>query len=266
MENNIKEFHKPENADEAFAIIENLDTGYSFIAGGVSINWRGIKDEVLVSLEKIIESEIIDYHGAVEIGAGVKISELKKLKTYSNSNFFQALADSAELIASPQIRNMATIGGNFISGFDFSDTSGFIYLTEPDLKIINRFGILTQKFSNLLNKEKLFVLPKETILNSFIFSTEILQKYVKTIFLKESRVKRDIATISITAGKKNNSTYDIAIGSYWVNTRVFSDIKTIDDIKKHIESMPEPKSDFRASSEYRKNILIHLCGRVIDAL
>lgn len=266
MENNSKSFFKPKNIDEVFEIIENLNENYIFIAGGVTVNWRGGKTETIISLENVIENDVLDCCGSFEIGAGMKLASLKKNKLLNNINFFTGLIQASELIASPQIRNMATIGGNFISAFDFSDTLGFFYLTEPDIKIINRFGVMTQPFKNMLNAGGQFAIPKDTILNSFVYSAEMLGKYVRTGFHKETRVQRDLAVLNITAGKKNNGYFDIAIGSCWVKTTIFKDVKNFEDIKKNIEILPEPKSDVRASSEYRKKIIAELCYRLIDEM
>ncbi len=255
-----KDFFIPENSQDNFKILNNLDGKFSYYAGGITINWRGTNSDYLISLEKIINKTITEKNDIIEIGAGIKLSELQKLNNTSYSEIFKGLVKAAEFIASPQIRNMATLGGNLISQFDFSDTLGFIYLLKPDIKIINENGPQTLKFNEFYNdKTSKFSLPYKTILNSFEFKKTELEKYDYSDFIKESRVGRDISTISVTVLKnKSDSKFSIAIGSYWLNTECFYEIETIDSVFEIIKNKPDPKTDVRASSEYRKKILKYL--------
>ena len=265
MIHKTKKFFIPENSEKAFNIIRKLDDKFAFLAGGITINWRGNIFPYLISLEKIIDSTIIENENKIYIGAGIKLSELIKLKGL-NLPVFKALYQSANLVASPQIRYMATLGGNMLSHFDFSDTLGFLYLIEPELEIINENGNETKHFSDFVSeKNKRFSLPKKIILNRFCFNKKILNKYDTSVFVKESRVGRDIATINVTTLKyKNENKFDIAVGSCWINVQCFKNINSIEQLKKEIKELKLPKSDNRASSSYRTKILIPLIERSFE--
>ena len=261
-----KDFFAPQTFDETFQIINKLDGSFSYYAGGVTINWRGNNSDYLIALSKIIKKNIIEHKDSIEIGAGIKLSELERLKNTDYFNPFTGLIKSCGLIASPQIRNMATLAGNLISQFDFSDTLGFLYLTNPDIEIIDETGIKIYKLKDFINsKNGRFVLPPKKIINSFIFKKSKLDEIKNSNFVKESRMGRDIATISITVVKyKNPPKFDAAIGSYWLNVECFSENESAESLMNKIETKPSPKTDMRASSDYRKNILKHLIETTIS--
>lgn len=260
-----KDFFTPQTFDETFQIINQLDGSFSYYAGGVTINWRGNNSDYLIALTKIIKKNIIEHQDSIEIGAGIKLSELEALKNVEYFNFFEGLVESCGLIAYPQIRNMATLAGNLISQFDFSDTLGFLYLSNPDMEVIDETGIKIIKLNDFINpKNGRFALPPKNIINSFIFKKSKLDGIKKSSFVKESRMGRDIATLNITVMKyKSFPEFDVALGSYWLNTECFLKNESVESLMNKIETKPSPKTDMRASSDYRKNILKYLIETAI---
>src|SRR2546421_4412001 len=75
-----------------------------------------MKDEVVTPKRVVNIKGIGDLHGTQRVADGVRLGALMPLQDIAdNANFmrtFPALAEAANDAASPQIRNMATIGGN----------------------------------------------------------------------------------------------------------------------------------------------------------
>jgi len=129
----------PATLDEAFALLAG--DGARVIAGGTDLvpNLRrgATRAHVLVSLARIPGLSTIRHDGgALRIGAQVTLAQLSRDPT------FAVLSRAAAMIASPQIRNTATIGGNlcldtrcvYINQTDFwRGANGYCLKTEGDV-------------------------------------------------------------------------------------------------------------------------------------
>lgn len=67
----------------------------------------------LVSLRKLSELRGLTFDDGIQVGALTTLTELSRHPQIKDGPY-QALAQSARLAASPQLRNMATIGGNLL--------------------------------------------------------------------------------------------------------------------------------------------------------
>ena len=86
------------------------------IAGGTDIVGETKKDIIrpkkLINIKTIKELDFIKYQNGkgLKIGALTRIADIEENETIKNK--FTALWDASRVIASPQLRNMGTIGGN----------------------------------------------------------------------------------------------------------------------------------------------------------
>jgi 4-hydroxybenzoyl-CoA reductase subunit beta len=88
--------------------------GAQVVAGGTDVypkmKRRQIEPKVLVGLRGVPELGGIDVNGSVSVGALTKLHELASASEVVQR--YPALARAASLVASPQIRNAGTVGGN----------------------------------------------------------------------------------------------------------------------------------------------------------
>ncbi len=87
----------------------------SFVAGGSDllalVKERIVQPDVLINLRGMRDaSQVSSAGGAVTIGAGVTLDALSRHEVIRTQ--FPALAEAAGSVATPQIRNVGTIGGN----------------------------------------------------------------------------------------------------------------------------------------------------------
>jgi xanthine dehydrogenase YagS FAD-binding subunit len=109
------EHFNAKNIDDAVSLLREYMEEARIIAGGVDLvsmmNTRVIKPKVLVNIKTIPHLAYIteDAEG-LKIGTLTTISEIKMAAVIRDK--YTMLAEAAQLVAAPQIRNMATIGGN----------------------------------------------------------------------------------------------------------------------------------------------------------
>ena len=111
----VFELYQPASVDDALKLLDRHGADAWVLAGGLdSMDWlkdRLRKPKVVVDLSTIAELRgIKEANGGLEIGAMTTLTEVVKHPVVREK--FAILMEAAELVASPQIRNQGTIGGN----------------------------------------------------------------------------------------------------------------------------------------------------------
>ena len=109
------ELFQPATIDDALRLLERYGADALVLAGGLdSMDWlkdRLKRPKVVVDLGQIKELRgIREVNGGIEIGATTPLTEVVKHPVVRDK--YSLLMQAAELVASPQIRNQGTIGGN----------------------------------------------------------------------------------------------------------------------------------------------------------
>jgi xanthine dehydrogenase YagS FAD-binding subunit len=109
------ELFQPETTGDVVTLLDRYGPGAWIMAGGMdSFDW--LKDRikrpgVVIDLSRVQELRGIKAgDGGLEIGAATTLTEV--VRDPQVRDRFALLAEAAELVASPQIRNQGTIGGN----------------------------------------------------------------------------------------------------------------------------------------------------------
>ena len=109
------ELFQPASVNDALALLDRYGSEAWVMAGGLdSFDWlkdRTKRPNVVVDLSQVAElNGIKDANGGLEIGATTPLTTVVKNAVVQEK--FKILAEAAELVASPQIRNQGTLGGN----------------------------------------------------------------------------------------------------------------------------------------------------------
>src|SRR6201987_4617415 len=109
------ELFQPATIDEAVKLLDRHGSSAWVMAGGLdTFDWlkdRTKRPAVVVDLSQIGELRgIKEANGGLEIGAATPLTEVVKHPAVKDK--FGLLMEAAELVASPQIRNQGTLGGN----------------------------------------------------------------------------------------------------------------------------------------------------------
>src|SRR6266850_1982554 len=109
------ELFQPATIDDAVRLLDQHGADAWVLAGGLdSMDWlkdRIKRPKVVVDLSQVNELKgVRDVNGGIEIGAMTPLTEVVRHPVVKEK--FGLLMRAAELVASPQIRNQGTIGGN----------------------------------------------------------------------------------------------------------------------------------------------------------
>jgi len=112
----VFELFQPTSIDDTLVLLDKYKKDAWVLAGGLdSFDWlkdRNKRPKVVVDLSGVQELKGVKAtaDGGLEIGAATTLSEVVRHPLVKQK--FPILAQAAELVASPQIRNQGTIGGN----------------------------------------------------------------------------------------------------------------------------------------------------------
>jgi xanthine dehydrogenase YagS FAD-binding subunit len=111
----VFELFQPASVDDAIKLLDKYGADAWVLAGGLdSMDWlkdRLKKPKAVVDLTQIKELHgVREANGGLEIGAMTTLTEVVRHPVVRDK--YSILMQAAELVASPQIRNQGTIGGN----------------------------------------------------------------------------------------------------------------------------------------------------------
>jgi len=135
----------PKNLNEVLSILSNHDKVLKIIAGGTDVvtglkqeSNRFIDAEILIDINHIAEVKGIEQrNGKISIGAATTFTEIYKNQIASKE--LPILKKAVSTIGSLQIRNRATIAGNFVNNAPCADTvpALLIYNATIEIESIN---------------------------------------------------------------------------------------------------------------------------------
>ena len=120
------QYHAPTSLSRCAQLLQSHGEEAGLVAGGTELFVRMklglVKKAHLISMSAIrgIDGISLDRKGALIVGAGTRLSALSDSQLVRKT--LPALAEAASLVATTQIRNMATLGGNL-----FQETRCFYY-------------------------------------------------------------------------------------------------------------------------------------------
>ncbi|MEI6634726.1 MAG: xanthine dehydrogenase family protein subunit M [Chlamydiota bacterium] len=133
--------HSPENLQEALGILSREGEGVKVITGGtdliVQILEKGKAPRALMNLSRLAELRgVREEAGTIWIGALTTHREIERspiLKAQA-----PLLCEGAFLVGSPQLRNLATIGGNVVNASPVADTTPPLMALDAVLTLQSR--------------------------------------------------------------------------------------------------------------------------------
>ncbi len=273
------DYHMPESLKEAYGLMERLKGRARYVAGGtdviVRIKQRALEPEALISLRHISDLRGVHWNGGLRLGSMTILRDLERDERIARD--FKSLHQAVKVLANPQVRNVATIGGNLANAAPSADCAPPLLVLGALVEIDGPGG------GREVPLEAFFTGPGETCLDG----TEVvkavvvpgMKKGAGSAFLKAGRVSQDIALINAAALVAMEGgvckTCRLAAGAVApVPLRLKETEKAIEgreitpDVLEEIKALAEkevsPISDVRTTAEYRRIMSGILIKRAVE--
>jgi carbon-monoxide dehydrogenase medium subunit len=190
----------PKDIPEALAILDNYKNDVTPVAGGsdMMIGWKlGLQSKHVVSVANLPGLNYLRYddNDGLRIGALTTIDQL--LKSDIVKNQYPALWQAAEVFATHQIKNTATLVGNCLRASPAGDGSAAAYALGATITFVSKDGERKEHIDNL------FTGYAQTSRKPNELATEISipapKAGSKSAFWRVTRVNEDLAKLNVAA-------------------------------------------------------------------
>jgi carbon-monoxide dehydrogenase medium subunit len=157
----IMDVVRPKRLDELLPIIADPALDLRLLAGGTDLllkyQTQPDADLTLVDITSIPAlSGIAEESGGVAIGAATRLAEVIGSELVADR--FPVLVEGAVVVAGPQIRNLATLGGNVCNASPSADTIAPLLVLGAEARIVSAAG------RRSVALDEFFVGPGQTVL------------------------------------------------------------------------------------------------------
>ena len=276
----LKEFKyfSPTTVGEVLSLLKEYNGRAKVLAGGTDLlpmmKLRVVTPECIISLRKITGLDYIQ-----EEGGELKIGALSTISTILTSDLIKqkclSLHEAVGDFATPQVRNMATIGGNICRSSPGADTVPSLISFGADLKLVGAKG------ERKVSLEEFFIGAGQNVLDQEVL-TEIVvpmgEKQCGAAFMKLTRNSSDLAKVNcavkITVSGGRCDDIKIVLGAVAdrpVRAKKAEQAMKGKEIKNELiegaaQKVAEdiaPITDVRSTAEYRAQVSKVLTTRVI---
>ena len=140
------EYFRPETVSEAIALLQEHGEGAKILSGGQSLipmmKVRLARPEYIVDINRIADLQYVKEEGGyLKIGGLTREADLEASSLVRSK--YPIILDTAALIADPQVRNMATVGGNLAHGDPANDHPATMLALEAEVIATGQGGART---------------------------------------------------------------------------------------------------------------------------
>ena len=263
--------HIPSTLQEALKILDKHDC--YIMAGGTDLmvvkhQRSGLlpnfdKDVCYISnLEEL--QYIFEDEKGVHIGAGTKFSDIEE-----NELVPEIIKQIIHELASPNIRNMATMAGNIANASPAGDSIVGLYLLDAELELVNVHGSRMVPIKDFIfGVRKIHRNQNELIKEIFIPHHDDLNTYWRKV---GSRAAESISKITFAGGYEveNGKVKDLGSVSITVVRERKIEEKyigmSVEELHNHVENIikdmskfVQPITDQRSTKEYRYKVAMNI--------
>jgi len=277
----IERYHKAQSVKEAVKLLA-ADPEAKLIAGGTDVLIRlhgGSKEyRRLVDINGLTDLKEISKEpdNAVRIGAMATFSEI--MDSDLVNKHVPVIAESVGTVGGPQLRNMATMGGNICNGAVSADSAGALLVHEAELEIQGVDGKRVVPVVGFHQGPGRVALNQGDVLVAFRIRAENYKDFGAAYYKYAMRDAMDIATIGCTAAARlDGDKIDELRLAFTVAApkpircehaekaavgKPFSD-KTLKTISDTVQKDVKPRDSWRATKNFRMHVIHTLTQRVV---
>ena len=280
----IGDYVRGGSVEEALALLQKATLPVRVLAGGTDFLPR-LRFDPAKKVQVVDIGEASDLAGIVpashglRLGAATKLADVAGARELSGSAW-QALAEAASLVGSPQIRNLATLGGNICNASPAADTVPSLLVLDAQVELVSARGRRTVPLSEFFLGPGRTILELDEIMASVLIP-EPPPGAVATYLKHSPRRAMDLAVVGVgilLARVEGQIEARIALGAVaptplrarqaerLLGQAPHLSDELIADAARLAAQEARPISDVRASAEYRTAIVKALTKRALDQL
>ena len=281
MSRNIPQWLAPTSLQEALALRAQLGDEATVVAGGTFIgilmNQKIMQPQALLSLRNVSELAFIE--ASQDEGSLLRIGAMTTHRAVERSPLIRqewpVLASTFSLVASPRVRNQATVGG-VLADAD--------YASDPPtlLQALNaRVVVRSEKSEREIPVEELIIGYYETSLrpDELLVEVRVPRNRERVVYRKfRSRSSEDRPCVAVAAAQVDGK-LRVVVGAVAEKPQYFPEIcalaegetggytrELVTEIGQRYAESIEPISDSRGSAAYRRRVIAVEVRRALEEM
>ena len=274
-----REFHRPKDLDEAIGLLARFGRRAKVIAGGTELLvHKPMGVDCLIDIAGLNLSYIKKGTKGIHIGAST-ILDIIESSPIITSEPYRVLSEAVSMLATPTIRNMATIGGNICSASPAGDLPPVLMVLDATVNIAGSKGSRVLAIGEFFRDVKKTVLGEDELLVEIHIPQSAQSSGAGFQKLRHHQTSIDIAIVNaatrLTCSGNRCEHARIAIGAV-ANTPIYSrkaeklligkkiDKELIQGAAEAAAEESKPIDDIRATAWYRKRMVAVLVRRALE--
>lgn len=278
----IKEIKEPKSLDEALKILDS-NTKLKIISGGtdvlIKLHHGKFNDAELLSINNldILRDIKIFEDNTISIGANTTFSDIFR-SDIINKNI-PILSEAAVSMGGPQIRNMATIGGNVCNGAVSADSAPALFSLNAELKLKSLNNERIVKITEFYNGPGKVKIEKNEILTEILINENDYKnkkgKYIK--FANRKALDISMLGVALLYEIEDNSFKDLRVSlgvasptsircraaeNFAIGKVVTNEV--INKIAELARNESNPRNSWRGSRDYRLHLINTLIKKILS--
>jgi carbon-monoxide dehydrogenase medium subunit len=261
----------PAALDEALALRAEHGAGATVLAGGtflgILMNQGFLAPEALLSLGRVGELDYIEVSDSGELRVGAMTSHRKVELSPIVRADWPVLAHAFSLVASPRVRNQATVGGVLADADYASDPPAVLAALGARVVLRSSRGERSVSVGELiLGFYETCIEPDELLVELRVPPAPERAVYRK--FRSRSREDRPCVAVAAADGPER---LRVVVGAVAPTPQEFPDVCALggdapEEIGRRYAERIEPMSDSRGSAAYRRRVIAVEVRRAVEEL
>ena len=281
MSRNIPQWLAPTSLQEALALRAQLGDEATVVAGGTFIgilmNQKIMQPQALLSLRNVSELAFIE--ASQDEGSSLRIGAMTTHRAVERSPLIRqewpVLASTFSLVASPRVRNQATVGGVLADADYASDPPAL--LQALNARVVAR----SEKSEREIPVEELIIGYYETSLypDELLVEVRVPRNRERVVYRKfRSRSSEDRPCVAVAAAQVDGK-LRVVVGAVAEKPQYFPEIcalaegetggytrELVTEIGQRYAESIEPISDSRGSAAYRRRVIAVEVRRALEEM
>ena len=278
----IKEIKEPKSLDEALKVLDS-NTKLKIISGGtdvlIKLHHGKFNDAELLSiknLDTLRDIKVLE-DNTISIGANVTFSDIFRSEVINNN--IPILSEAAVSMGGPQIRNMATIGGNICNGAVSADSAPALFSLNAELKLKSLNNERIVKITEFYDGPGKVKIQRNEILTEILIKEENYKnkrgRYIK--FANRKALDISMLGVALLYEIEDNSFKDLRISlgvasptpircknaeNFAIGKGVTNEV--INKVAELAKMDSNPRNSWRGSRDYRLHLISTLIKRILS--
>lgn len=275
-----REYYRPKDLRKATRLLSSFGRKARVIAGGTDLLVdKPSEVECLVDVSNLGLGYIRKAGDGINIGAAATLDLIQSSPILSTEPY-RVVSEAAGMIATPTVRNMATIGGNICNASPAADLPLALMVLDSTVKIVGLSGSKTLSIGDFFKDVNQTILDDDELLAEVHIPLSSKNSGAAFLKLRHHQTSIDIAIVNVATKLtcSDNSCQDarIALGAV-AKTPIYAkkaerllvgkriDVELIQRAAEAASEESEPIDDVRASAGYRKRMVEVLVKRALEA-